>query len=80
METSSGNRFNYGFQSYQFRQINPDVKQVTVAIDCSGRFQSYQFRQINPDISGKEIVKKIDGEFQSYQFRQINPDNVVHVN
>ena len=44
------------FQSYQFRQINPDY-----APDSRGRlyptkFQSYQFRQINPDL-GLELTR-----------------------
>ena len=37
------------FQSYQFRQINPDDMFDTIIFDQYHVFQSYQFRQINPD-------------------------------
>ena len=40
-----------GFQSYQFRQINPDEwTEWLDEIDYYSVFQSYQFRQINPDL------------------------------
>ena len=37
------------FQSYQFRQINPDLGTTYYSFDVLFKFQSYQFRQINPD-------------------------------
>ena len=37
------------FQSYQFRQINPDPDVVRLGVQYKEKFQSYQFRQINPD-------------------------------
>ena len=37
------------FQSYQFRQINPDKVIQHLYIPTGVGFQSYQFRQINPD-------------------------------
>ena len=37
------------FQSYQFRQINPDKKRRKKMGLLNLLFQSYQFRQINPD-------------------------------
>ena len=38
------------FQSYQFRQINPDLRiPVKILQVLLSMFQSYQFRQINPD-------------------------------
>ena len=37
------------FQSYQFRQINPDSIMKLTQILFVKLFQSYQFRQINPD-------------------------------
>ena len=62
------------FQSYQFRQINPDV-----SVSFSSGSTWYQcFNRIN---SGRSIptTKSKFGTlmtmaFQSYQFRQINPD------
>ena len=39
-----------GFQSYQFRQINPDYSEMAVVSSLILEFQSYQFRQINPDL------------------------------
>ena len=62
------------FQSYQFRQINPDLD--TLPIECL--FDS-SFNRIN---SGRSIPTIIHNSnllsktirFQSYQFRQINPD------
>ena len=38
------------FQSYQFRQINPDVGDPRIRGLNYMEFQSYQFRQINPDL------------------------------
>ena len=38
------------FQSYQFRQINPDSKEAISGTLAKLKFQSYQFRQINPDL------------------------------
>ena len=38
------------FQSYQFRQINPDKDCPEKYVKYVKRFQSYQFRQINPDV------------------------------
>ena len=37
------------FQSYQFRQINPDNAAEHSTVKKVFGFQSYQFRQINPD-------------------------------
>ena len=37
------------FQSYQFRQINPDDDIAFLKKNKNKSFQSYQFRQINPD-------------------------------
>jgi hypothetical protein len=37
------------FQSYQFRQINPDDAMDEISLTYYETFQSYQFRQINPD-------------------------------
>ena len=37
------------FQSYQFRQINPDLPTGEWLYKDNYGFQSYQFRQINPD-------------------------------
>ena len=42
-------RLSTSFQSYQFRQINPDYVNVNLCKDNKLKFQSYQFRQINPD-------------------------------
>ena len=38
------------FQSYQFRQINPDESKGLLNCIKKSVFQSYQFRQINPDL------------------------------
>ena len=38
------------FQSYQFRQINPDTFMKVKLKKTILKFQSYQFRQINPDV------------------------------
>ena len=62
------------FQSYQFRQINPDQlkqhrqrnHQSPVSIVSIQADQS----RLNPDFMRYEVALK----FQSYQFRQINPD------
>ena len=63
------------FQSYQFRQINPDTNEVARGVICSDMFQSYQFRQINPDAGlHARNFYQVALTFQSYQFRQINPD------
>ena len=61
------------FQSYQFRQINPDDDYGEHAGGEFKTFQSYQFRQINPD-EESSAMQFDDTGFQSYQFRQINPD------
>ena len=63
------------FQSYQFRQINPDdVSELEMRAKVAWAFQSYQFRQINPDDINTKPVFVPSKAFQSYQFRQINPD------
>ena len=62
------------FQSYQFRQINPDNVRMRIQRLQHWMFQSYQFRQINPDCAIGLWCIRIDMSFQSYQFRQINPD------
>ena len=40
------------FQSYQSKQINPDMGELIKAIAEFISFQSYQSKQINPDQSG----------------------------
>ena len=66
------------FQSYQFRQINPDEEfNQEEEYYYVSRFQSYQFRQINPDTRTWTNGNKYNELFQSYQFRQINPDVVI---
>ena len=63
------------FQSYQFRQINPDGSYKNAAVvEGNIKFQSYQFRQINPDMVYHTIIIMSIVKFQSYQFRQINPN------
>ena len=37
------------FQSYQSKQINPDLTSFDVKVWDGVRFQSYQSKQINPD-------------------------------
>ena len=37
------------FQSYQSKQINPDMSIATTVLDAAEKFQSYQSKQINPD-------------------------------
>ena len=44
-----GHLFDDVFQSYQFRQINPDDEASKLPVITAPPFQSYQFRQINPD-------------------------------
>ena len=65
------------FQSYQFRQINPDLNN-------SGSLHILRlgFNRINsgrsiPTYQGLSIYHHLNLEFQSYQFRQINPDYVL---
>ena len=62
------------FQSYQFRQINPD--QVEVKEIEEEKEES--FNRINSDRSIPTIYVVFTNSkrvaFQSYQFRQINPD------
>ena len=62
------------FQSYQFRQINPDgMSHITKdeAIKSFNRINSGRSIQ-----TGDLVTEKVPEEdmFQSYQFRQINPD------
>ena len=64
------------FQSYQSKQINPDIRegQHLLMIDKRG-FQSYQSKQINPDFPFDDKNRQAKGRlFQSYQSKQINPD------
>ena len=67
------------FQSYQSKQINPDILTGKMVKDCGKRFQSYQSRQINPDRWAQGRIYPAFIEFQSYQFRQINPDQFIFV-
>ena len=67
------------FQSYQFRQINPDHEQDLHDNVLKFAFQSYQFRQINPDLKENILKKAGEALFQSYQFRQINPDEIDYI-
>ena len=55
------------FQSYQFRQINPDNAAEHSTVKKVFGFQSYQFRQINPD-----YVIAILHSFFVYCFNRIN--------
>ena len=64
------------FQSYQFRQINPDSTANCCTLCTTEWFQSYQFSQINPDKRCPTRTTFNSSGFQSYQFRQINPDLV----
>ena len=62
----------HGFQSYQFRQINPDVFRSLVSGTLLLRFQSYQFRQINPDPE-----KCTDDGDPKTRFNRINSDRSI---
>ena len=64
----------FRFQSYQFRQINPDLNEYDLADPSQMSFQSYQSRQINPDAVGALMFGLDIQGFQSYQSKQINPD------
>ena len=62
------------FQSYQFRQINPDYYGFRY-INCKWK----GFNRINsgrsiPTLRGSNLIVPCHSTFQSYQFRQINPD------
>ena len=48
------------FQSYQFRQINPDAKKLGKTVTLRDEFQSYQFRQINPDLRDDWEQNKVE--------------------
>ena len=72
---SHENVSKYAFQSYQSKQINPDLDYGWLIIAAIFfMFQSYQSKQINPD-AGRFIcgLLALTG-FQSYQSKQINPD------
>ena len=62
----------HGFQSYQFRQINPDVFRSLVSGTLLLRFQSYQFRQINPDLTLSKPYLDYDSSFN-----RINSDRSI---
>ena len=61
------------FQSYQFRQINPDTAKAVLhklnEIVSIVSIQADQSRRLNQN---QRIKRQLS--FQSYQFRQINPD------
>ena len=65
------------FQSYQFRQINPDL---TIASDIRFNelveFQSYQFRQINPD---KVYNRSRHDRYKTVSIVSIQADQSRHV-
>ena len=67
------------FQSYQFRQINPDLNQTRMVIS---RCWCVSIVSIQADQSRRLFATLCDAAehaFQSYQFRQINPDlNLLH--
>ena len=58
---------DHTFQSYQFRQINPDASTGCTVKRLSVEFQSYQFRQINPDFWSNTRYK-----FLYHCFNRIN--------
>ena len=62
------------FQSYQSKQINPDMFGLDIQGIETELFQSYQSKQINPDMFGLDIQGIETELFQSYQSKQINPD------
>ena len=65
------------FQSYQSRQINPDIAVADRKTRFKEMFQSYQSKQskqINPDYKDKFRQDLKNLPFQSYQPKQINPD------
>ena len=62
------------FQSYQSKQINPDLISLETSLYCPVTFQSYQSKQINPDPKIGLSVGTNASLFQSYQSKQINPD------
>ena len=71
---------DFKFQSYQSRQINPDLVRAMRSGALLLLFQSYQSRQINPDNNNQFSIHVTNATFQSYQSRQINPDvNGIHV-
>ena len=62
------------FQSYQFRQINPDALRDGKSIKCTW---TVSIVSIQADQSRRVLLSRHEHyrlEFQSYQFRQINPD------
>ena len=64
------------FQSYQFRQINPDFGDRFNAWDIP---ELVSIVSIQADQSRHTLAEILDSGvtvFQSYQFRQINPDLV----
>ena len=70
---------NHLFQSYQFRQINPDTNcktKVYAIVVCFNRINSGRSIPTKMFNSSHRISKIL---FQSYQFRQINPDAVRYV-
>ena len=72
---------NTEFQSYQFRQINPDMTELIACMVLNQhRFQSYQFRQINPDEEEASILIKSnkDVSIVSIQTDQSRPVNRQH--
>ena len=67
---------NAPFQSYQFRQINPDlVKRQKTSLKEGVSIVSIQADQSRLGTSYRR-KKMFDSGFQSYQFRQINPDEI----
>ena len=65
------------FQSYQSKQINPDIISADISVA-----ESWSFNRINPNRSiptWKTYPKRKEAlrAFQSYQSRQINPDMII---
>ena len=70
----------HGFQSYQSRQINPDIVNKFYPAHLRFAFQSYQSRQINPAAARLNWPCISINAFQSYQSKQINPDGTkMHI-
>ena len=68
------------FQSYQSKQINPDIISADISVA-----ESWSFNRINPNRSiptWKTYPKRKEAlrAFQSYQSRQINPDHIKELN
>ena len=65
------------FQSYQFRQINPDVHQMQkISVTWRKCFNRINSGRSIPTVHSPILMDWCSSGFQSYQFRQINPDFV----